>query len=216
MAGDFNQLMERGPIAFGDPEPDLDGLRAAFEDAQRVLDLNGGGAPERAQPHLVIGDLQALQPAIVGHAGDNRQTGLMYAVLVRNDPPKSSEPVTAEDVRGEVAVVDSEGNDMAQWPARWTDKTPYSAERKFDPDSDAESLERSIAANGADHRLLTIAHYTQRGDFFLWSVQGTAYSIKAEHFTLAVRLRGSNSGGTSEARFACTHTAAELKWERIS
>jgi hypothetical protein len=38
LANDFNQRMQRGPVTFGDPEPDLDGLRQAFLQAEAILD----------------------------------------------------------------------------------------------------------------------------------------------------------------------------------
>jgi len=37
MANEFNVKMERGPVTFGDPEPDLDGLRHAFNRAASVV-----------------------------------------------------------------------------------------------------------------------------------------------------------------------------------
>jgi hypothetical protein len=38
LENDFNTEMERGPRHFGDPDPDLDGLREAFRKAENVLD----------------------------------------------------------------------------------------------------------------------------------------------------------------------------------
>lgn len=47
LANDFNHHMERGPTAFGDPEPDLEGLRTAFEEATRIIAAAGTTAPAR-------------------------------------------------------------------------------------------------------------------------------------------------------------------------
>jgi hypothetical protein len=41
LANDFNVVMERGPQTYGDPEPDLDGLRQAFEQAAAALPVDG-------------------------------------------------------------------------------------------------------------------------------------------------------------------------------
>jgi len=38
LANDFNQRMQRGPVVFGNPEPDLDGLRQAFLRAETIVD----------------------------------------------------------------------------------------------------------------------------------------------------------------------------------
>lgn len=38
LANDFNVAMEHGPTVFGDPEPDLGGLREAFLTAETIID----------------------------------------------------------------------------------------------------------------------------------------------------------------------------------
>lgn len=37
LANDFNHHMLRGPSAFGDPEPDLEGVRRAFDEAEQII-----------------------------------------------------------------------------------------------------------------------------------------------------------------------------------
>jgi hypothetical protein len=51
LANEFNQQMDRGPVAFGDPEPNLGALREAFLQAEAILDSlhsENGPAAKRA------------------------------------------------------------------------------------------------------------------------------------------------------------------------
>ena len=60
---DLEHRMQRGPLAFGDPEPDLDRLRQAFLRAQAILDaLHSELGPTSEQsfsPYVQAQQLQA-------------------------------------------------------------------------------------------------------------------------------------------------------------
>jgi hypothetical protein len=156
-------------------------------------------APERKDPPRP--QLKFLQPSfpeatVKAPPEVPGNVGKFFVARVANDPPAGVEGGAALNVRAYFSVARADGEELfTDVPARWEDKPQLADLSPYQSPTAPELSEMNLPPNGAAFGINTFVYLRtprQMGQVRLWTQAGLGNPIKAEDFTVSVRVRGNN------------------------
>ncbi|KKK58555.1 hypothetical protein LCGC14_3043250, partial [marine sediment metagenome] len=146
-----------------------------------------------AGPHVTFRQPQFPESVVKAPPRYPGSPGRFLVVPVVNDPPSPSKGVTASHVRAYLTVTDDAGNAVIKdAAARWQDKPQAPDLSPYQAVGAAELSEMDLPPNGAPHGIDTIVYLRREQEIRLWNQAGLGKRIKADRFTIEIRVRGVN------------------------